>query len=1125
MASFSLLSVLGSGSPRLACHSRFPVAAYQAGSVLVIWDYTRSGEESRKFVLLQPNQRCAEIFFSKDAQCILGVWLAPSGQPTLTVWRTADGAKLAEHRLSDTATGLPVWADYHSETEHLLLVHGSSVLSACVARWEARALSPQHLAHGHLGNKPAKGLVAVRLVEDGRHFALAEGLCVQFWSYAGAPGPPRQVLRVDLGKALKAFELQGRLAYLLPEAGKLQLMNFEGQREQVAATPPSARPSAVQVQSSMVCLGCEDGSLLVCRSSSPDHWNCVPCPAELCQFGYAPAVVSLTIGMNEDYTCVCFADATHGVVHIDSGRYVALRAGHVGALQGLVMAPQLRMPAALAGRLLDAERILQSKALAFLSLGAQGPDALSFFSSAGFIAWPKQGPPARGFLAVSPQPPEQSQGYGHDDMLLESFMPRGPSAPSSASPMEATTAAAFHPAASLAADGSFSGAYALLAGSVAGSLQLLEAEADDGSGGIAWRTTRVRPLSAEASDQAANNTACCHLDFSRCGYFVLSTFSSAAVEMLQFPLLTRAVMLQSAVPLASRTPGSSVEVQKAFFVWQPTLVQRNYDKNLYAVSHAETSQDVVLYEIYPLGEMYAKASKAVFQLPVVCKAAGGTITDFSAHPSQMYLVVTAALPAADTRSIVLVYDLWSGELLKSCAIFTSLLVAPLLPLRPMLCIDASGAYLFCASTPTVVAPMDVQLAIAKGLGSSTLKHVHGVAQCSDMLHTAWNSLTDTPSRVSQQTTSVVCIVDFSSGEQIYQASLDVSCLALGSPWHDPCQLLVGAPDGTISVWRPPASVTERVSSILQESQQAYSKLAKPSGLQGASPSPSTDIEDAVAWHWATMLSTKLDWKAWGEVGLHKAEPVFGAAAVPAGNGLVGRGPHSEPLPLLPLPPPRQEAFPRSSPDDDGDVVLQARKHWPQPGAAQSIPHLDPWLASPVPASAQPPAAPLRQQSLAKCVVGMLEIDPDSGLEVQEVPGGLQGLEPLPQQLKRMPGDGAVNVAFSEPQSHWQGTTLPEWRRPPEPAELLVAAPELREEFGTSSEHFQDPLPSEHLGGSFPELGKPLPRWLEQGRPSMLPGGGRDFVLAQSVLSELDSFELANPQAQAVDSPRSTAGAD
>ena len=61
--SFTLLGVLGSGSSRLSCHHRLPLAAYQAtqrvveslleaGSILVLWDYTRLGEDSRKFILL-----------------------------------------------------------------------------------------------------------------------------------------------------------------------------------------------------------------------------------------------------------------------------------------------------------------------------------------------------------------------------------------------------------------------------------------------------------------------------------------------------------------------------------------------------------------------------------------------------------------------------------------------------------------------------------------------------------------------------------------------------------------------------------------------------------------------------------------------------------------------------------------------------------------------------------------------------------------------------------------------------------------------------------------------------------------------------------------------------------------
>ena len=37
-------------------------------------------------------------------------------------------------------------------------------------------------------------------------------------------------------------------------------------------------------------------------------------------------------------------------------------------------------------------------------------------------------------------------------------------------------------------------------------------------------------------------------------------------------------------------------------------------------------------------------------------------------------MAAAVLPASDVRSILLVYDLWSGELLSSVEVFTSLLV-------------------------------------------------------------------------------------------------------------------------------------------------------------------------------------------------------------------------------------------------------------------------------------------------------------------------------------------------------------------------------------------------------------------------------------------------------------------
>ena len=69
------------------------------------------GQENILPAVRQPGQRCLEIFFSKawwsvffvategllaykqDARFVLGFWLSPSGQPTLSVWRAADGVR------------------------------------------------------------------------------------------------------------------------------------------------------------------------------------------------------------------------------------------------------------------------------------------------------------------------------------------------------------------------------------------------------------------------------------------------------------------------------------------------------------------------------------------------------------------------------------------------------------------------------------------------------------------------------------------------------------------------------------------------------------------------------------------------------------------------------------------------------------------------------------------------------------------------------------------------------------------------------------------------------------------------------------------------------------------------
>ncbi|CAE8621494.1 unnamed protein product, partial [Polarella glacialis] len=417
-------------------------------------------------------------------------------------------------------------------------------------------------------------------------------------------------------KPVLAFALQGRLAYLLPEKGKLQVMNFDGQREQVQSPTPvlgTAGFTALDVSASAVCLGCEDGSLLVCRSrsatSAAELWAPVPRPAELGASGGHLGVASVCLGMNEDYAIVCFKDATHGVVHLESGRYVALRAGHAGPVRSIAMAPRLHLPECISNRLLEADRVLASRALAFLTI-SDGP------SGSGFIAWPKQGAPSRGSLDNVVGPRASVQGV-RDDLLLDSFMPKGPAAPGLTRP--SLTAVAFHPAACLASDGSSSGAYSLLAGASDGSLQLLEAEDTSravspglGAEALDWRATRVRPLSREAAGSSLASllgqggfsdpdVSCSFLAFSRSGQFALASFTSGAAEMLQFPILDRVLLLQSAQQPVSRNPSSTgAEVHKSFFVWQPTQAQRAYDRNLYLVCHTASPREVILYEIYPM---------------------------------------------------------------------------------------------------------------------------------------------------------------------------------------------------------------------------------------------------------------------------------------------------------------------------------------------------------------------------------------------------------------------------------------------------------------------------------------------------------------------------------------------
>ncbi|CAK0869565.1 unnamed protein product, partial [Prorocentrum cordatum] len=112
--------------------------------------------------------------------------------------------------------------------------------------------------------------------------------------------------------------------------------------------------------------------------------------------------------MNDDYVCVAFADATHGVVHLDSGRYVALRVGHSGAVRSFVMAPRLRVPPGLASSMPDSEGFALARTLSFLTLAGDQT----------WVTWPRSGAPVRAALRSPPKAPPAVPPR-------ESYAPRG----------------------------------------------------------------------------------------------------------------------------------------------------------------------------------------------------------------------------------------------------------------------------------------------------------------------------------------------------------------------------------------------------------------------------------------------------------------------------------------------------------------------------------------------------------------------------------------------------------------------------------------------------------------------------------------------------------------------------
>ncbi|CAE8659252.1 unnamed protein product, partial [Polarella glacialis] len=206
--------------------------------------------------------------------------------------------------------------------------------------------------------------------------------------------------------------------------------------------------------------------------------------------------------------------------------------------------------------------------------------------------------------------------------------------------------------------------------------------------------------------------------------------------------------------------------------------------------------------------------------------------------------------------------------------------------------------------------------------------------------------------------------------------------------------------------------------------------------------------EAVAWHWASNLSGQLDWASWGDCQNRRAPPESWTPSLNQAKSL-SKGVGGD-LPFLPMPK-IAEQFRAPAAEEENDVVVQARKNWPPPpynGEWQQM-QTQPSLAPVARLSGgQPPAAPTLGASALRPRLSVCqpEIDPESGLEVAELPGGFEQPD---LALNTFSAAASKVVASSS-----RVCELPLWRRPPEPAEMLVSAPELREEFGTSEEHFE-----------------------------------------------------------------------
>merc|ERR1712176_632232 len=214
-----------------------------------------------------------------------------------------------------------------------------------------------------------------------------------------------------------------------------------------------------------------------------------------------------------------------------------------------------------------------------------------------------------------------------------------------------------------------------------------------------------------------------------------------------------------------------------------------------------------------------------------------------------------------------------------------------------------------------------------------------------------------------------------------------------------------------------------------DSKQEATLQRRRSGDTSANFLPS-ELEEAIAWRWASQIKQTISWDEWGDESQKPVEspPWFdpkqaqqqGAIAYPHPADRSGNDVHRS--------------------DEDDDVVVRARQSWPTPpGMADIWPHDD---------------------SIPRNVVAAPNVDPLSGLEAPEMPRsppprGRCG--PVPTRAGAPSGSSAP--AWMPNRSPASGSAQAGKQRPLEPVERLVEAPEFHEEFGTRAEHFQDPVPS------------------------------------------------------------------